>query len=172
MRFCTWFIAVAALMQGACGSAQPASKQAANDAAAPLAAVDDATLFQAAGFQREGDHWAKCGDPGTAGYEPGAISQQGDFNGDGRPDAIVTEGSSACFGMAGLGYTLVSRQADGSWAILSEGAGIPRLLETTGSDGWPDIEIGGPGFCFPIHRWNGREYDLDRMEYEGQPCER
>jgi hypothetical protein len=104
-------------------------------------------------------------------YEPGAIAEQGDFNGDTRPDAIITEGGSYCFGMTGTGYTLVSQQADGSWTILSEGSGIPQLFETSGADGWPDIEIGGPGFCFPVHRWNGRTYELHRTQYGGRPCE-
>ena len=38
-------------------------------------------------------------------------------------------------------------------------------------DGWPDIQVGGPGFCFPVLRWNGKEYILNRHEYEGKPCE-
>jgi hypothetical protein len=171
MRAGLWVMAIAMLMQSACNPAQSASEQDANAVSAAPEPVDDATLFQAAGFQRAGDHWSKCGDEGTLSYEPGAILQQGDFNEDGQPDAIITEGSTFCFGMTGTGYTLISQQADGSWNILSEGAGIPRLLKTRGADNWPDIEIGGPGFCFPIHRWNGREYDLNRMEYEGQPCQ-
>lgn len=37
-------------------------------------------------------------------------------------------------------------------------------------DGWPDISVGGPGFCFPVERWNGKEYKLHRFEYEGKRC--
>lgn len=33
-------------------------------------------------------------------------------------------------------------------------------------DGWPDISVGGPGFCFPVGRWNGKKYKLHRFEYE------
>ena len=47
---------------------------------------------------------------------------------------------------------------------------IPEFLETTGKDGWPDISVGGPGFCFPVERWNGSEYVLHRHEYEGKAC--
>ena len=174
MRSGHFAVVIAMLMQAGCGPAQTASNPDSNQdspaAAAELEPVDEATLFEAAGFQREGDHWAKCGDPGTPSYEPGAIAQQGDFNGDGRPDAIVTEGGTYCFGNTGTGYTLVSQQADGSWKIIAEETGIPNLRETEGADGWPDIEIGGPGFCFPVHRWNGEAYDLDRLQYEGKPC--
>ena len=35
---------------------------------------------------------------------------------------------------------------------------------------WPDISVGGPGFCFPVERWNGKEYKLNRFEYEGKRC--
>ena len=132
--------------------------------------VPDAEILAAAGFTLSEGVWGKCGDPGTASYEGGAVLRQGDFNGDGRTDAIVTEGGTYCFGMTGTGYTLVSRQADGSWTIMDERQGIARLLDSKGADGWPDIEVGGPGFCFPVLRWNGTEYAVDRMEYEGQPC--
>jgi hypothetical protein len=49
---------------------------------------------------------------------------------------------------------------------------VPRFLATRGKDGWPDLEVGGPGFCFPVQRWNGRAYAQHRMEYEGKPCRR
>ncbi|MBI5861825.1 MAG: hypothetical protein HZB64_06575 [Rhodocyclales bacterium] len=37
-------------------------------------------------------------------------------------------------------------------------------------DGWPNISVGGPGFCFPVGRWNGKKYKLHRFEYEGKRC--
>ncbi len=36
--------------------------------------------------------------------------------------------------------------------------------------GWPDIENGGPGFCFAVYRWNGQKYDVNRYEYNGKAC--
>ncbi len=131
---------------------------------------DDAEIFAAAGFRKVGEGWSKCDDPGTASYEPGAILQRDDMNGDGLTDAFVTEGSSYCFGATGYGYTLVSRQADGAWRVMDENTGIPTALATRGVDGWPDIELGGPGFCLAVLRWNGQEYRLDRHAYQGQPC--
>ncbi|WP_338242985.1 hypothetical protein [Aurantiacibacter hainanensis] len=132
--------------------------------------VSDEDIFTAAGFQYADGAWRRCGDPGTASYEPGQIARRGDFNADGLPDAIVTEGGTYCFGMSGLGYTLVSLSADGTWRILDDRVGIPEFLETSGIDGWPDIEVGGPGFCFPVVRWNGSVYEVNRREYEGKPC--
>lgn len=132
--------------------------------------ADETAVFTGAGFTKQDEQWVKCGDPGTASYLPGRIEATGDFNGDGQPEAIVSEDSVYCFGAAGTGYTLVSRQADGSWKIITEGEGIPTTLETKGVDGWPDIQVGGPGFCHPVERWNGTEYVLNRHEYEGKRC--
>ena len=138
--------------------------------AAGLSSADEAAAFTAAGFKRAGGHWAACGEPGTASYTPGAIDRVADLNGDGRTEAVITEGSSYCFGMTGTGYSLVSKQADGRWKLIAGGAGIPSFLSTRGAGGWPDIQIGGPGFCFPVERWNGKAYALNRHEYEGKPC--
>lgn len=135
-----------------------------------LSAADQAAAFKAAGFKRIGQQWRSCGDPGGPAYTPGAIDQVKDLNGDGRPDAIISEGSSFCFGMVGMGYALVSKQANGTWRMMSSGPGIPTVLATRGAGNWPDLEIGGPGFCFPVHRWNGARYALQRFQYEGKRC--
>lgn len=139
-------------------------------AQATLSAADKSAAFRTAGFHLAKGQWHKCGDPGEASYSPGAIEQAGDFNGDGRPDAVITEGSSYCFGNTGTAFALVSRQADGNWKLLAEDTGVLTFLKTKGVAGWPDIEVGGPGFCFPVQRWNGKAYALQRHEYEGKPC--
>lgn len=38
---------------------------------------------------------------------------------------------------------------------------LPDVL-ATGNLGFPDLLIGGPGFEFPIQRWNGRSYEFYR----------
>lgn len=152
------------------GSMMSALLLAAPAGAGGLSNADAAAAFTAAGFKRAGGQWAACGDPGTASYTPGTIDRVADLNGDGRPEAVITEGSGFCFGMTGMGYSLVSKQADGRWKLMTGGAGIPSFLSTRGAGGWPDIQIGGPGFCFPVERWNGKAYALNRHEYEGKPC--
>lgn len=135
-----------------------------------LSAAERAAVFRAAGFKLQRGQWSACGDPGTAGYTAGEIETVRDLNGDGRAEAVVTEGSAYCFGMAEVGYTLVGKQADGSWKRIAGGAGFARFLATKGVGGWPDIEVGGPGFCLPVERWNGKAYVLQRHQYEGKPC--
>lgn len=165
MRINKMFLAALALPQIAC--AQESTQSESSNVGG---SIPDDEIFKAAGFEFSDNVWRKCGDPGTISYEPGAIMERGDFNEDGHVDAIVTEGGTYCFGMTGYGYTLVSQRQDGTWHILDERIGIPSFLQTKGAEGWPDIEVGGPGFCFPVMRWNGKEYVVDRTQYEGASC--
>jgi hypothetical protein len=136
-----------------------------------LSIADQTAAFKAAGFTMIGKDWRSDCDTSGAAYTAGAIETVRDVNGDGLPEVVVTEGSTYCYGMTGAGYVLVSKQANGRWKRITSGAGIPTFLDTKGVGGWPDIEVGGPGFCFPVQRWNGKEYVLDRHSYEGNPCE-
>lgn len=136
----------------------------------PLAPAEQAAAFSAAGFTRVDGQWRACEDPGTASYTQGTIEQVADLNGDGHPEAIITEHSGFCYGMQGSGYMLVSQQPDRSWKLVTSGSGVLTPLQTRGAGGWPDLEIGGPGFCFAIERWNGTEYRWNRWEYEGKAC--
>ncbi len=152
--------------------AQPApAAPAAKGTAAGLTPGDEAAVFKAAGFTRRGNAWRSgCNDPGTASYTPGKIEQVIDLNGDGLPEAVLSEGGTFCYGHTGQGYWIVSRLANGNWKVITNGTGIPGFLGTRGTDGWPDLSVGGPGFCFPVERWNGKAYELQRWEYEGKAC--
>ena len=136
-----------------------------------LSKADQAALFKAAGFTLKGKEWIACdtGDSGAP-YSPGAIQDAGDLNGVGRPEALVTEGGSYCYGFTGEAFTLLSKQADGSWRVMTANTGIAEFLTTRGVGNWPDISVGGPGFCFPVKRWNGKEYVLNRYQYDGKSC--
>ena len=133
--------------------------------------IDDSDAFHAAGFKLVNDtEWRACDDPGTASYLPGQIEQIADLNGDGAPEAVITESSAYCFGAAGTGYYLVSSDSAGKWRLIDSGEGFATFLKTRGADNWPDLEVGGPGFCFPVLRWDGKAYVPNRREYEGKPC--
>ena len=140
-------------------------------AAISLPAADQAALFKAAGFTRRGGQWrSECEDPGTPSYEPGTIARAEDLNGDGRPEAVVTEGSTFCYGNTGTAFWLLTRTAAGKWILLHQSQGVAEFLPTRGADRMPDISVGGPGFCFPVLRWNGRRYAQLHFAYEGKPC--
>ncbi|MFP5409859.1 MAG: hypothetical protein ACLGG6_02690 [Gammaproteobacteria bacterium] len=159
---CALGVGLILCLLGSGSSAQPAGEADGLDAAARAA------VFKAAGAVQRKGKWVLCvDDPAT----PGAsIAQVMDLNGDGRPEAVVTEDGTFCHGHAGTGFKLLSRQGDGSWRVMTGGSGMPLFLATRGAGGWPDVVIGGPGFCFPVERWNGKTYALHRFEYEGKRC--
>lgn len=137
-----------------------------------MTAAEGDAIFRAAGATRIAGGWSLCADDPRK--EPASIEIAGDLNGDGRLEAVVNQGGLFCYGNTGNGFVLVSRQANGQWAKVpgAESTGIASFLKTKGVGGWPDIEIGGPGFCFPVLRFNGKTYVLNRQEYEGKPCRR
>ena len=64
-------------------------------------------------------------------------------------------------------------KASGKWQVIYASEGIPTFLPTKQKTpgGWPDVMIGGPGFCFPVMRWNGKTYVLNRKEADsGGSC--
>ena len=141
---------------------------AADDPGASLNAAERVAVFKAAGAVQRRGLWLICADqPDPAGA---VFESVRDLNGDGRPEALVSEGGTFCHGMAGTGFTLLSQQANGRWQVMTRASGMPQFLNTRGVGGWPDIAVGGPGFCFPVERWNGKSYALHRHEYEGKRC--
>lgn len=140
-------------------------------AAISVPAAEQSALFKAAGFTRRGAQWrSDCDDPGTPSYEAGAIETYRDLNGDGRPEAVLTEGGTYCYGNTGTRFWLLSKQSNGQWKLLHSSEGIAEFLPTRGAQNMPDLSVGGPGFCFPVLRWNGKAYGQQRFEYEGKPC--
>ncbi|GAA0732605.1 YbjP/YqhG family protein [Sphingomonas japonica] len=140
-------------------------------AGGPLSPADTAAAFRAAGFVQRGADWrSDCDDPGTASYSPGSVETVRDLNGDGFPEAILIESGTYCYGNTGQGYFIVSKGANGAWRPITSGTGIVTVLSSRGTSNWLDLEIGGPGFCFPVYRWNGREYAEFRRQYDGKPC--
>ena len=133
-----------------------------------LSPAENAAIFRAAGARLIAGKWVMCaGEPNPEGA---TIQTVKDINGDGRPDAIVTENGSYCYGAAGTGFKIVSRQAKGGWTLIAGGAGVPEFVGVPAIDGWPDLSIGGPGFCFPIQFWNKRAYVTYKYAYQGKPC--
>lgn len=131
--------------------------------------ADRIAILKTAGAIQRGDQWVICADdPNTSGAR---IDEVRDLNGDGRPEAVVSEDGTFCHGFVGTGYQILSQQQDGSWKRVDSNNGMPEFLDTTGEGGWPDISVGGPGFCFPVMRWDGSAYVPNRHEYEGKACE-
>ena len=136
---------LACLLAAAPGNAEPVS-------------ADQAAIFVAAGFTAAADgHYRRCEEEiPMASSMPGQIRFE-DLNGDGVAEAWVTESSLFCYGNTGQYFVLLAED-QGTWQRVLESAGIPGVLES-GNQGWPDIEVGGPGFAkSPVYRWNGQVY--------------
>lgn len=87
-----------------------------------------------------------------------------DMNGDGTSEVLVEYGNSCLSGMAGTSVALFVKSEAGGYRL---NLGVPGTIAETlasKSHGHPDLLIGGPGFCFAVWRWNGREYAHLRNE--------
>jgi len=84
-----------------------------------------------------------------------------DLNGDGRPEVFITVDGTCLGGITGQYIDLYIKGRDGRWKSQFGFPGIYNVLKTK-NKGYPDIEIGGPGMCFPVWRWNGNKYDIHK----------
>jgi hypothetical protein len=89
-----------------------------------------------------------------------------DLNGDGTSEVFVLFGNACLSGFAGSSLALYIKDASGKYQVnLGFPAGGYDVLETKNA-GYPDLQIGGPGFCHPVWRWNGKTYDFLRNQEE------
>jgi len=131
-------------------------------AQAEISTAEQAAVFEAAGFKKaQGGQYIRCKEETpTASYSPGRI-ETADLNGDGLPEAWVRESSLFCYGNRSEYFVLLTKEA-GRWRVLLEDVGIPSVPAAKHS-GWPDIEVGGPGFSkFLVFRFNGKSYALHK----------
>jgi hypothetical protein len=98
-----------------------------------------AAAFKATGFKLKGKKWFACAE--------GQVGEIRDINGDGLPEVIINESGNECHGMTGEGYSLMSKQSNGTWKLMSGSTGIPLFLKSQGASGWPDLQVGGPAFA-------------------------
>ncbi len=82
-----------------------------------------------------------------------------DLNKDGTPEVFTNYYGTCIGGAAGVQVDLYIKNNAGKWIAQFGFPGTYSILKTR-NKGYPDIEIGGPGSCFPIWRWNGAQYDI------------
>src|SRR4051812_10268839 len=105
-------------------------------AAVAVPSTQQAALFKAAGFTRHAAVWksGNCEGSESDSYSPGSIDDYRDLNGDGRPEAVVSEGGAVCYGMTGTHFWLLSKQANGGWKLMADETAMPEFLKTKGAD--------------------------------------
>lgn len=131
--------------------------------ASPVPPNEKDAIFNAAGFKNVNGAWrGKC--------SFGHISVFKDFNGDGRSDAIIRDGGTECYASTGVGFHLVTKQANHKWTRILNSPGEPTFLKSIGRHGWPDLIITNPSQCHTVYRWDGNRYMKNRQEYQGKLC--
>ncbi len=135
------------------GATTPSPAQAQSGSAADAKIITEAT--KGALKSTKGKYFDKSFNA-SVDYEAQVI----DLNGDGQPE-VFTKHHGAMFGGAGVSVDLLIKGKNGKWASQFGFPGDYNILKTK-NKGYPDIEIQGPGSCFPIWRWNGSVYDLHK----------
>ena len=82
-----------------------------------------------------------------------------DLNKDGKEEIFIGFGNTYTSGNTGSSIALFIKNAAG---VYEMNFGFPGMLPdvlTTANKGYPDLVVGGPGFEFPVFRWNGKVYD-------------
>lgn len=111
-------------------------------------------ILKAAGAVRRGATWVMCADdPAPVSATVRAI----DLNGDGRPEAIVTERTALCAPKSGWLYAVLARADNGGWQLLARGDGQLRVIGRVASGGWRDLRVTG-GDAPVILRHDGQAY--------------
>lgn len=81
-----------------------------------------------------------------------------DLNNDGKEEIFIIFGNSFTSGHTGSSVVLFVKNSSGIYDMNLGFPGTPPDLMPTANKGYPDLMIGGPGFEFPVWRWNGKEY--------------
>ena len=82
-----------------------------------------------------------------------------DLNGDGNHEVFVEFGNACLSGFTGRSISLFIKDGSGKFRYQ---LGFPAMgyeILEIGVDGYPDLQFGGPGFCFPVWAWDGNNYE-------------
>ena len=85
-----------------------------------------------------------------------------DMNKDGNEEIFIAYGNTYTSGNTGSEIVLFVKNKSGTF---EKNLGFPGMMPQallTSNLGYSDLVIGGPGFTFPIWRWNGAKYALSR----------
>jgi hypothetical protein len=127
-------------------------------AQAPFSSKEIRAIYSTAGFAVQGSTVIGCDAKDPNGPRSRFSIRAADLNGDGKPEAIVSEANTACYGRDEQRFTVLAQDASGQWRKLGTGAGATRVLKSR-HKGWLDIEYGGPGMQrHPVLLWNGKTY--------------
>lgn len=83
-----------------------------------------------------------------------------DLNGDGNYEVFVEFGNSCISGFTGRSLSLFIKDENGNYQYQLGFPAMGYQMLERGVDGYPDLQFGGPGFCFPVWAWDGSNYEF------------
>jgi hypothetical protein len=91
-------------------------------------------------------------------YEVTVLPYITDLNKDGIEEVFIVMQSTALFGNTGEDFVLYIKNSNGKLEHHNEIGGGIAMIIIPSKKGYPDIAIGGPGFKFPLYKWDGKKY--------------
>lgn len=103
---------------------------------------------------------------GVCGQPIGYSVRREDLDGDGDREIFVEWGNSCTSGMAGSTISLFIADAQGRYVHNLGFPGVLGEILEERRGGYPDLLVGGPGFCHAVWGWDGTEYAYVRDHEE------
>jgi hypothetical protein len=125
---------------------------------------EQAEIFKKSGFTLSKDkkQFAIAGDEASLIAPFDAEVFPTDMNNDGKEEIFIVFGNSYTSGATGSNVLLFIKDKAGNYQSNFGFSGTMPEIMPSKNAGYPDLLIGGPGFEFPVWRWNGREYVFNR----------
>jgi hypothetical protein len=91
-----------------------------------------------------------------------ALVLPSDMNKDGKEEIFVVFGNSFTSGHTGSSVALFIKNTAGEYRDHLGFPGMAPDVLATARPGYPDLLIGGPGFEYPVWKWDGKAYKYSR----------
>lgn len=129
-----------------------------------LTIAEKNSMYEATGFSLSKDkkQFAIADDAASLEYPFDVTVYPTDLNKDGKEEIFLVFGNSYTSGTTGSNVLLFIKDKSGKYQSNFGFSGtLPDIIPGPNT-GYPDLLIGGPGFEFPIWKWNGKEYKFSR----------
>lgn len=125
---------------------------------------EKAMIFKKSGFilSKDKKQFVLGDDPVAAEFPFDVTVLPTDLNKDGIEEIFMVYGNTYTSGNTGSNVLLFIKDQSGAYQTNFGFSGMTPDIMPTQNKGYPDLLIGGPGFEFPVWRWNGKEYVYNR----------
>jgi hypothetical protein len=143
------------------GKLSPAAALLFKDVKTTLTVNEQNQVATKVGFLASGDKTQPfIQDKDSKDYPFAASVYSTDMNKDGIEEIFIVFGNTYTSGNTGSSVVLFIKNAAGAYTDNLGFPGVAPDVLATVNKGYPDLLIGGPGFEYPVWRWNGKNYNL------------